>query len=209
MRGQPHSGSGQGAGPTPFSGFGGMGGGRSFQPRHQGPQGMGSQRQRAYKRPFKCSLEDLADPSGRKKKLKVKNLVTDPMTGETKMAERIYNVRIKPGWKAGTKVTFPAKDGFPPITFILKEKPHLFLKRVGNNLHWPCSISTRQAERGAKLSIPLPDGETLTVSTRDRIPTKDGERMVVTGKGMPIKGGPERGDLVIVFRVIPEKVDEQ
>lgn len=209
MREQQHGVSGQGAGPVPFSGFGGMGGGHGFGPHHQGSSGMRSQQQRIYERPFLCSLEDLADIAGRTKKLKVKNPVTDPMTGKTTMMERVYTIKVKPGWKSGTKISFPAKDGFPPMAFVLKEKRHPYLKRDGNDLLWRCSISQRQADRGAKLSIPLPDGETLTISTKDQVPTRNGQKLVVAGKGMPIKGGPERGDLVIEFRIVPHKEDKQ
>ena len=188
-------------GPFGFdSGFGGSGLG----------QGMGQtqQRQKVYTRPFRCSLEDLADPKGRKKKFKVTNPVINPMTGESVTEQRVYTVDVKPGWKVGTKIKFPARGGFPPMIFVLREKPHPYLKREGDDLLWKCRISKIQSEKGAKLTIPLPDGEILNVLTKEKAPTRSGQRMTVVGKGMPIKGGPQRGDLIIEFQV-SEGVEDQ
>ena len=162
-----------------------------------------------YTRPFYCSLEDLC--AGCTKKLKV----THPSgreTGEQVMMERIYEIRVLPGMQARTKFKFKAQQGFPPISFVLKEKGHSFLKRRNEDLIFDCHISPRQADRGAKLSIPLPTGETYKVSTEHRVPMNSGETMRISGKGMPIRrkkeGGPSRGDLIIRFHVIEEQQQE-
>merc|ERR1712071_449315 len=109
--------------------------------------------------------------------------------------------------KTGTKVHFKASsqdnhhhggnDIFPPITFVLKEKPHAFLKRNGDDLLWVCKLNPRQAEKGAKIKVPLPDGEIFALTLHDnneqvKFPIPDGYQLTIEGKGMPIKGGPER-----------------
>lgn len=84
------------------------------------------------------------------------------------------------------------------MTFVMKEKKHPFLQHRGNDLYWKCKLTSRQAEKGAKLRLPLPDGSTLEVSsTKD---TTSGEQMRVSGRGMPMKNG-EKGDVVIEFMV--------
>lgn len=85
------------------------------------------------------------------------------------------------------------------MTFIVREKKHPFLKHVGNDLIWKCKLTPRQAERGAKLRLPLPDGSTLEIETKKD--ATSGEKMRVNGRGMPLKGG-MRGDVVIDFIVV-------
>mmetsp|Transcript_33392 Transcript_33392/g.50349 ORF Transcript_33392/g.50349 Transcript_33392/m.50349 type:complete len:411 (-) Transcript_33392:31-1263(-) len=155
-----------------------------------------------YTRPFHCTLEELA--TGRTKKLKVTIPVFDDETGQTIPQNKIYTVDVKPGWKSGTKIKFKAKAGFPPITFVLKVKPHPYLTRDVDNLVWNCRLTERQAKKGAKLKVPLPNGENLEISTQDRAPCRDGDTMTIHGKGMPLKGGDvhNRGDLIIKFRVV-------
>lgn len=151
---------------------------------------------RSYTRPVKCTLEDLAH--GTTKKLK--------MTFKGK--EKIYTINVKPGWKKGTKVTFPGntKNGIPTMVFLVEEIPHKYLIREGDNLRYICWISEEQTHGGIKITVPLPTGETWTKTipkTGDNIGSalSNGEKLVVPSKGMPKKGGPERGDLVVEFRV--------
>lgn len=97
---------------------------------------------------------------------------------------------------------FPPSGGFPGMIFVIQEKEHRFLLREGNDLIYSCTISQKQAIKGAKLKIPLPDGELLSVTTSpDILPIIDGQNLVVPDKGMPIKGGPGRGNLKIVFAI--------
>ncbi|MED6209813.1 hypothetical protein PIB30_058293 [Stylosanthes scabra] len=53
-----------------------------------------------------CSLEDLY--KGVKKKMKISRTVYDAF-GKSRNVEEILTIEIKPGWKKGTKVTFPEK----------------------------------------------------------------------------------------------------
>jgi hypothetical protein len=72
------------------------------------------------------------------------------------------------------------------------------------------------AERGAKITLPLPDGSTLEVRTDSATKSWEGEGgsgskeggvvrtgdvRRIRGRRMPVKGGPERGDVVIQFTV--------
>ncbi len=68
-----------------------------------------------------CSLEELY--RGTTKRMKISRSVTD-MSGRTERMTETLSIEIKPGWKKGTKVTFP-KKGMPsasigsfPVTWL-------------------------------------------------------------------------------------------
>lgn len=148
----------------------------------------------AYTQPLKCTLEDLA--TGRTKKMKV----------QYQGQEKIFEIHLKPGWKEGTKITFGASPDFAAtMVFQVQETPHAYLRRHGNDLYYTCWISESQTHGGIKLNVPLPTGETwskhIPKEGDTTVVVPHGKRMVIPSKGMPIKGGPERGDLVIEFRV--------
>ena len=187
-----HHGMGSG---TAGGGFGNPFGG---QHQRQSSQQQQPRRYKEYTKPVYCSLEDIC--KGCTKKLKV----SYPMSGE-----KIYNIKIKPGWKEGTKIKFNSSRirnpntgmevEYPPITFIVREKKHPFLKHVGNDLIWQCKLSPSQAEKGAKLRLPLPDGSMLEIESKKD--TKSRSMMRVQGRGMPLKGG-LKGDVLIEFIVV-------
>jgi len=157
--------------------------------------------QQHYTRPVQCSLEDLCN--GTTKKLKV--------SFPSIQSEKIFTIKVQPGYKSGTKIKFPPSRSvdvntgmeveYPAITFVISEKKHPFLKHtVGDdNLYWKCKLTSRQAERGAKLKLPLPDGSTLEVVSKAG--TTSGEKMIVEGRGMTLKGGVAKGNVVIEFVV--------
>ena len=117
----------------------------------------------------------------------------------------VYEVRIEPGGREGTEIHFPqdADAGLPPVTFVVREKKHPYLERgAGDDLTWRCKLTAGQAERGARLKLPLPDGSVLEIESRKG--TRSGERTRVPGRGMPSSGGADRGrrgDVVIEFVV--------
>lgn len=153
-----------------------------------------------FTRKVTCTLRELTE--GAIKKLKVKHLRQNPWTGESEAETKVYTVPIKKGWKAGTKVKYPPKDGFPGMIFVVEEAKHPFLERQGNDLIYKCQLSEKQANKGAKIKIPLPDRDIYELQVRDDLPIQPGTSLTVADKGMPIKGGPQRGSLIIQFDVI-------
>lgn len=154
-------------------------------------------RHREFTKPIYCTLEDIC--KGCTKKMKV----SYPQSGD-----RVYEVKLKKGLKAGTKVRYPATRSvnemgveveYPPITFVVKERKHPYLERDGNDLMWTCKLSPRQAERGARLKLPLPDGTTLEVVSGAG--TESGDTKRIPGRGLPSKSG-VRGDVVIQFQIV-------
>lgn len=154
-----------------------------------------------------CTLEELY--AGKTKSLKVRDKV--PMGAQQVQVEKVYKVDIKPGFKSGTKVKFPASEEFPkPVEFEVTEVRHKYFTRKGDDLHWVCKLTPRQVIKGVTIKVPLLDGTTLTLdSTQYSI--KDGAKVPFEGLGMPIAkktsssgrsgGGKTHGDLIVKFEV--------
>lgn len=153
-----------------------------------------------------CTLEQLF--TGTSKKLKV----TRKVNGNDQ--ENIINLDIKPGWKEGTKITYPGEgdveQGRPPqdVVFIIKEREHPIFKREKDNLVIEQSISLRQALCGFKITQKGIDGKNLELKVEDDVVSPGSERRLV-GEGMPKKGG-GRGDLIFRFKVVfPTKLTKE
>ncbi|KAG5050612.1 hypothetical protein AAZX31_02G021900 [Glycine max] len=159
-----------------------------------------------------CTLEELYN--GCKKKLKVSRIVPDEF-GELRSVEEILKIDIKPGWKKGTKITFPGKGnqepGFAPsdLIFELDEKPHAIFKRDGNDLVVMHKILLVDALTGKTLNLTTLDGRDLTIKVADIV--KPGYELVVPNEGMPISKEPgKKGNLRIMFDVMfPSRLTTQ
>ena len=138
----------------PFGGFGGFGQGMHGMPGGMG--GMGGQRagqRRKHQDPpvvhdLQVSLEDIF--KGAKKKMKITRKVLNPDGQSSRMEEKVLTIDIKPGWKAGTKITFPKEGDQTPnnvpadIVFVLKDKPHANFVRQGSDLKYKARISLKE-----------------------------------------------------------------
>ncbi|KAK9128025.1 hypothetical protein Syun_016822 [Stephania yunnanensis] len=176
-----------------------------------------------------CSLEDLF--KGTTKKMKLSRDVIDSsgtervihiiiswrqmqqvIVGVSKdvkrptTVEEIVAIDIKPGWKKGTKITFPEKGnekkGLIPadLVFIIDERPHNLFKRDGNDLIYTQKISLVEALTGYTLQLTTLDGRNLTIPINSVIsPTYE---EVVKGEGMPLPKEPsKKGNLRIKFNI--------
>lgn len=128
--------------------------------------------------------------------------------------EEILNIEIQPGWKKGTKITFPEKGNEQPnviaadLVFIIDEKPHGIFTRVGNDLVVTQKISLREAEAlpGYTIQLTTLDGRDLNIAINNA--TDPDYEEVITGEGMPIAKDPsKKGNLRIKFNIeIPDVV---
>ncbi|XP_061343003.1 protein psi1-like isoform X3 [Gastrolobium bilobum] len=120
--------------------------------------------------------------------------------------EEILTIEIKPGWKKGTKITFPEKGneqrGVIPadLVFVIDEKPHSVFKRDGNDLVVTQKISLVEALTGYTAQLTTLDGRNLTIPINSVVsPTYE---EVVKGEGMPIPKEPsKKGNLRIKFNI--------
>ncbi|ORX72821.1 hypothetical protein DL89DRAFT_290648 [Linderina pennispora] len=185
-----------------FSGLGGMGGmggmGGHGVHTHRGRGGhamdvdddMGGGfggRTREVTRPLACTLEELYN--GCTKKLKVTRRTLDRASGQLVSSEKILQIDIKPGWKAGTKVRFSGEGdnyghGAQDIVFVVEAKPHAVYKRDGDNLKMDMELSLDEALCGFKRPVTKLDGKKFMVS--NKMVVRPGQISQMDGYGMPI-----------------------
>lgn len=113
---------------------------------------------------------------------------------------------MKPGWKKGTKITFPDKGNEQPgqlpadLVFVIDEKPHNLYRRDSNDLIVNQKVTLAEALGGTSVSLTTLDGRNLSIDVTDII--SPGYELVVPKEGMPIaKDRGNRGDLRIIFDV--------
>ena len=104
-------------------GFGSSGTHRSSklrESRHRAPEPEVT----VVERDLPVTLEQLF--KGAKKKMNIKRKTFDETTGKRKMEEKLLEIDIKPGYKAGTKIKFKGfgdqeEGGTQDLHFVLKE----------------------------------------------------------------------------------------
>ncbi|EOA30971.1 hypothetical protein CARUB_v10014117mg [Capsella rubella] len=181
-----------------FASFGGEGGGGGGSMHHGGPR-----KAAPIENKLPCSLEDLY--KGTTKKMRISREIAD-VSGKTMQVEEILTIDVKPGWKKGTKITFPEKGNEQPgvipadLVFIIDEKPHPVFTREGNDLVVTQKISLVEALTGYTVSLTTLDGRRLTVPVTNVISPEYEE--VVPKEGMPLqKDQTKKGNLRIKFNI--------
>ncbi|XP_010503412.1 PREDICTED: dnaJ homolog subfamily B member 1-like isoform X3 [Camelina sativa] len=157
----------------------------------------------AVENPLPVNLEDLYN--GVKKKMRLSRNVYDA-AGRMRVVEEILPIDIKPGWKKGTKLTFPKRGNEEPgiipadIIFVVEEKPHPVYKRDGNDLLVNQEITLLEALTGKTVNLITLDGRTLMIPLTDII--KPDHEIVVPNEGMPISKEPgKKGNLRLKLSV--------
>jgi len=159
------------------------------------------------------SLEDLMTGTTKKMKITRKVYRDNGLTQE----EKILKIDIKPGWKAGTKVTFNGEGDRVPgktpadVVFTVRDKPHpVFTRDAGNNLVYTHRLGLAEALCGTVVEVPtLQEGRRVQVDcTRDVL--KPGQTKRLQGFGLPLAKSPKmRGDIVIKFDIVfPNELSE-
>lgn len=150
-----------------------------------------------------CTLEELY--SGSTRKMKISRTVVDA-NGRQVPETEILTIDVKPGWKKGTKITFPDKGNEQPnqlpadLVFVIDEKPHDVFKRDGNDITMNHRVTLAEALGGTTINITTLDGRNLSIPVIDIV--SPGYELVIAREGMPIVREPgNRGDLKIKFDV--------
>lgn len=184
-------------------------GGRSSR-RSGDPYASTSSRKRAQtpevttvERPLSVTLEELF--TGTRKKMKIKRKTYDARTGKRSTEDKILDMEIKPGYKAGTKIKFKAvgdqeEGGVQDMHFIITEKPHPIFKREDDTLLAVIELDLKEALTGWKRTISTIDGKQVPLSSGG--PTGPGFRETFPSLGMPKSKKPtERGDMIVEVKV--------
>ncbi|XP_071691322.1 uncharacterized protein [Rutidosis leptorrhynchoides] len=185
-----------------FSSFGGGGGGGgSF--GSGGGFGSGTRKAAPIERSLPCTLEELY--KGTTKKMKISRDIVD-ISGKSMTVEEILNINVKPGWKKGTKITFPEKGNEQPnmipadLVFVIDEKPHSTFTRDGNDLVVTRRIPLAEALTGYTVHLTTLDGRNLSIPINNVIHPDYEE--IVPKEGMPISKDPtKKGNLRIKFNI--------
>jgi len=90
----------------------------------------------------------------------------------------------------------------------MKEAPHLYLVREGNNVVFHANVTLKEALKGVKVKVPLLDGTDKVVTIGKVI--YPGYTHKLEGCGMPDSNRGGNGDLLIRFFVrFPEKLSNE
>jgi DnaJ-class molecular chaperone len=122
------------------------------------------------------------------------------------------DIRIPAGVKDGSRVRVRGRgqagagDGEPGDLFIVtRVTPHPYFRRENLDVYLELPISLYEAVLGAKVDVPTLDGRrTLTIPPE----TSSGAKLRIKGHG--IQRGDEKGDQIVVMKVIlPKQLDDE
>ena len=137
------------------------------------PFGQGQENRRKHQDPavvreLPVSLEEIL--TGTTKKLKITRKVLNSDGRTTRNEDKILTIDVKPGWKAGTRITFP-KEGDQTqhnvpadIVFVIKDKPHATFTRDGSDIRYNARISLRDALCGTIILVPTLSSRTIPLT---------------------------------------------
>lgn len=113
---------------------------------------------------------------------------------------------MKPGWKKGTKVTFPEKGNQQPsmipadLVFLIDEKTHPTFVRDGDDLIAVRKINLSDALVGLTVTLTTPDYRVLNIPCTGII--RPGFQKIVQKEGMPLYREPgKKGNLILRFDI--------
>ncbi|ALC43163.1 CG5001 [Drosophila busckii] len=196
-------------------GFGGNPMGGAFRSQSFNAQAPPSRKRQQQDPPIEhdlyVTLEEIE--RGCTKKMKISRM--SMATGTARKEEKVLSITVKPGWKAGTKITFPKEGDQAPqkvpadIIFIIRDKPHPYFKREGSDLRYIAEISLKQALCGLSMTVPTLHGERIPINTKGEV-IKPTTVKRISGRGLPFPKEPSRrGDLIVAFDIIfPDTVPQ-
>jgi DnaJ family protein B protein 4 len=147
-----------------------------------------------------CTLEELYH--GITKRIKIERSINNQKKSE------ILEINIQPGWKEGTKITYPNMGNSTlynspgDIIFIITQEDHDIFTREDSNLIMTCNISLDMALKGFTKSIRVMNGKMHTIKIM-KLPNSDYKHTVING-GMPIRKNKKNvgyGKLIIRFNI--------
>lgn len=107
----------------------------------------GREQDAAIEHDLYVSLEEIN--KGCVKKMKISRRVIQP-DGSNRKEDKVLTINVKPGWKAGTKITFQkegdqTRNKIPAdIVFIIRDKQHALFKREGSDIRYTAKVTLRE-----------------------------------------------------------------
>jgi DnaJ family protein B protein 13 len=103
------------------------------------------------------------------KKMKISRRVLNDDGHTSSVRDKILTIVVKPGWKEGTRITFPKHGDQEPnnipadVVFIVKDREHPQFKRTGTDLHYTTKISLVEALTGTTVNVVTLDKRTIAI----------------------------------------------
>lgn len=135
--------------------------------------------------------------------------LAEVVTGAERMVDvngRRLHVKIPAGVTDGSKVKLRgAVDGGDLVINVrVKDDPRF--ERHGGDLRTELPLTLAEALLGAEVPVPTPTGN---VKLRIRPNTQNGQEITVKGRGLPKRSSSEKGDLVVLARVVLPRIEEE
>ncbi|KAI8813794.1 hypothetical protein BJ742DRAFT_672112 [Cladochytrium replicatum] len=153
---------------------------------------------------LEVTLEELY--LGTVKKMKVTRKVFNEDQTTTTQTDKVLTIHVKRGWKDGTRVTFPKEGDQGPniipadIVFIIKQLPHPYFVRQGDELVHTLNLTLGQALCGTIVDLVTLDGRRLKIPVHEVM--RPDYVKEVQGEGMPLSKSPDvRGKLLMKFKI--------
>merc|ERR1712168_862015 len=129
--------------------------------------------------------------------------------------DKVLKVVVKPGWKAGTKVTFAKEGDQSPgkipadIAFIIRDKPHPIFTREGSDIKSIYKIPLREALCGTVVQVPTLEGKKVGINCTGEV-IKPTTTKRLQGFGLPYPKDPtKKGDIIVGFDVLfPDAISQ-
>jgi len=179
-----------------------------------GSKGRGRKKQdTTIERDLYLTLEEVF--KGCTKKMKISRRVMNEDGHTSSIRDKILTISVKPGWRAGTRITFPQEGDQGPnnipadIVFVVKDKQHSVFQRDKDNIIYTAKVPLVDALTGLIIDVPTLDDRLISIPVNDIVSA--GYRKVVPGEGMPIsKQSHTRGDLIIAFDIeFPQRLSQE
>jgi curved DNA-binding protein len=129
-------------------------------------------------------------------------------TGAERMVNvngRRLHVKIPPGVSDGSKVKLSGAVDGGDLVISVRVKPDARFERHGTELRTELPLTLAEALLGAEVPVPTPTG---SVKLRIRPNTQNGQEIRLKGRGLPKRGSAEKGDLVVIARVVLPTLDD-
>lgn len=154
---------------------------------------------------MECTLKEFYNGATKKINVTRKRYNSD---GELVDSSKTLTIVIKPGWKKGTKVTFPNEGDEAPNTipadlvFVMQEKEgsDYGYSREGNNLIYTYKLSLSDALTDCSLQIATLDQRIISLACPEVVSPY--YEKLIPGEGMPLLKKPGKGDLIIRFHIL-------
>ncbi|MGZ8513084.1 MAG: DnaJ C-terminal domain-containing protein [Candidatus Limnocylindria bacterium] len=162
---------------------------------------------------------DLSDLGGGRTQARARAIPSAQATAEVTLAEvatgaermvnvggRRLHVKIPPGVSDGSKVKLSGAVDGGDLVITIRVKPDPRFERNGTDLRTEVRLTLGEAMLGGEVRVPTPTG---TVKLRIRPNTQNGQEITAKGRGLPKRGGSDKGDLIVTTNVVLPKLEEE